>query len=188
MWQQRWQTWQQQRPRLHRDGVSLPGKLVLHKLQQWLNSEHLSIDDLLLDEQGAVFWLTLHHPARTTLQLHCQPAAGGPDDALHLHYQLKGDPAQTGLRGHALAKLASLAGHSQMSTRLLQTLLADRPWISVSSQHLTIYWRDITALQQWLCKLPLAGKVLMQFDIAAISTGDDSLRLRLKRRQPANQG
>lgn len=188
MWQQRWQAWQAQRPRLHRDGVSLPGKLVLRKLQQWLNNERLSIDDLLLDEHGAVLWLTLHHPVRTTLQLHCQPAADGPDNALHLHYQIKGDPDQSGLRGHALAKLASLAGNSQIAANLLQRLLADLPWVDISSQHLTIYWRDIAALQQWLRQLPLAGKVLMQFDIAAIRTADDSLRLRLKRRQPGNQG
>lgn len=188
MWQQRWQAWQENRPRLHRDGVSLPGKLVLRKLQQWLNNERLSIDDLLLDEHGAVFWLTLHHPAHAILQLHCQPATGGPDGALHLHYQIKGDPAQAGLRGHALAKLASLAGNSQIAANLLQRLLADLPWVSISSQHLTVYWRDITALKQWLHTVPLAGKTLNRFDIAAISTGDDSLRLRLKRRQPANQG
>lgn len=188
MWQQRWQAWQDYRPRLHRDGVSLPGKLVLRQLKQWLDGERLSIDDLLLDEHGAVFWLTLHHPISTTLQLHCQPAAGGPDGALHLHYQLKGDATQAGLRGHALAKLASVAGNSQMAANLLQKLAADLPWLTISPQHLTLYWRDITVLQQWLATLPLADKALSQLDIAALRTGDDHLRLQLKRRQPPNQG
>ncbi|MFN4235970.1 MAG: hypothetical protein ACK4FZ_01830 [Vogesella sp.] len=188
MWQQRWQAWQENRPRLHRDGVSLPGKLVLRKLQQWLNNERLSIDDLLLDEHGAVFWLTLHHPAHTILQLHCQPAAGGPDGALHLHYQIKGDPAQAGLRGHALAKLATLASGSGVAANLLQRLTADIAWLQVSPHHITLYWRNIPALQDWLQRTRLATLACDQLDIGAVLTTEDALRLRLTRRQPANQG
>lgn len=188
MWRQRWHTWQQQRPQLHRDGISLPASTVLRQLQQWLNSERLQVDDLLLDEHGAVLWLTLHHPFHTTLQLHCQPAADGPEGALHLHYQLKGDPTQTRLRGHALGKLATLASGSNMTTNLLQKLAAGLPWLTITPQHITLFWRDIRALQGWLAHTPLAALACRHLELAAVDTTADALRLRLKRRRHANRG
>ena len=185
----RWQRWQTLRPRLHRDGISLPAALLLKQLKSWLDSDELTVEDLLLDEHGAVFWLHLHHPAATILQLHCQPEPVTPgDDSLRLRYHLQADDMQPGLRGHLLGKAASLAANSGMATRLLQRLAASLPWLAIDQQHLTLHWRDIPAVQRWLHTTVLGYQPLQSWRIAAVHTCHDCLRLQLKRRQSDNQG
>lgn len=189
MWHQHWQNWQRYRPHLHRDGISLPAALLLKQLKSWLDNDDLIIEDLLLDEHGAVFWLRIQHPAPTILQLHCRPeTAAAGSDSLRLHYHLQADDSQPSLRGHLLGKAASLAANSGMATHLLQKLAAPLPWLAIDQQYLTLHWHDIPAIQRWLNATVLGYQPLTGWRIAAIHTRHDWLRLQLKRRQPGNQG
>ena len=185
----RWQRWQTLRPRLHRDGVSLPAALLLKQFKSWLDSDELTVEDLLLDEHGAVFWLRLHHPTATILQLHCQPEPTPTgSDSLRLRYQLLADDSQPGLGGHVLGKIASLAANSGLATRLLQRLAAPLPWLSVDPQHLTLHWRRIPALQAWLARHSLGSQLAQQLTIHHLSTQHDALRLHVSRRAADRQG
>lgn len=189
MWHKQWQNWQRYRPRLHRDGISLPAALLLKQLKSWLDSDELILEDLLLDEHGAVFWLRVQHPTPTILQLHCQPDVAATDNnSLRLRYRLQADDSQPSLRGHLLGKAASLAANSGLATRLLQRLAAPLPWLAIDQQYLTLHWRDIPAAQHWLNATVLGYQPLAGWRIAAVHTHHDWLRLQLKRSQPGNQG
>ena len=110
-WRQRWQQWQSLRPKLHRDGASLPATLLLASLQQQLDSEQLRVVDLQLQPEECVLELDIQQPLRARLQLFFHfGELDWPRRTLLIHYRLQGTPQDNGLirRAQVDAHLAHL--------------------------------------------------------------------------------
>lgn len=184
-WANRLQRSWQQRPNLHRDGVSLQEAWLLRKLQQALNGDTLHVDGLSLLSRDSTLHLTAHQPLAARLTLHFDFL---PIDwhsrQLRLRYHAQGEaisPSVTRrlLGGLLLGVLEGAFGH-----KALQQLAKPLDWLTLEQDIAAIDLQRLPALQQWL-DYPLLGKPLGEhLSIKAIETSPGQLRIRLGRRQP----
>ncbi len=184
-WASRLQRSWQQRPNLHRDGVSLQEAWLLRKLQQTLNGDSLQIDGLSLLSRDSTLHLTAHHPlaARLTLHFDFLPVDWN-SRRICLRYHVQGEaiaPSTTRrlLGGLLLGVLEGAFGH-----KALQQLAKPLDWLTLEQDIAMIDLTRLPALQPWL-DYPLLGKPLAsRLTIKTIETSPGQLRIRLGRSQP----
>ncbi|WP_199053435.1 hypothetical protein [Aquitalea sp. ASV15] len=183
-WSSRLQRSWQQRPILHRDGVSLQEAWLLRKLQQALNGDSLQIDGLSLLSRDSTLHLTAHHPlaARLTLHFDFLPVDWNSRQ-ICLRYQVQGEaisPSTTRrvLGGLLLGVLEGAFGH-----KALQQLTKPLDWLTLEQDVAMIDLTRLPALQPWL-DYPLLGKpVSERIVIRALETSPGQLRIYLGRPQ-----
>jgi len=184
-WASRLQDSWQQRPILHRDGVSLQEAWLLRKLQQTLNGDSLQIDGLSLLSRDSTLHLTAHHPlaARLTLHFDFLPIDWNSRQ-ICLRYHVQGEaiaPSTTRrlLGGLLLGVLEGAFGH-----KALQQLAKPLDWLTLEQDIAMIDLTRLPALQPWL-DYPVLGKPLAaHLTIKTIETSPGQLRIRLGRSQP----
>ncbi|NWK76349.1 hypothetical protein [Aquitalea sp. LB_tupeE] len=181
-WQSRLIRGWQQRPTLHRDGVSLQEAWLLRKLQQALNGDALQIDSLSLLSRDSTLHLTAHQPlaARLTLHFDFLPIVWHSRQ-IRLHYHVQGEaisPSTTRrlLGGLLLGVMEGAFGH-----KTLQQLAKPLDWLTLEQDIATIHLDALDRVRQYL-DYPLLGKPLAaRLTIKAIETSPGLLRIRLSR-------
>jgi hypothetical protein len=181
-WQSRLIRGWQQRPTLHRDGVSLQEMWLLRKLQQALNGDSLHIDALSLLSRDSTLHLTARQPlaARLTLHFDFLPIAWHSRQ-IHLRYHVQGEaisPSTTRrlLGGLLLGVMEGAFGH-----KALQQLAKPLDWLTLEQDIATIHLDALDSVRQYL-NYPLLGKPLAaRLTIKAIETSPGLLRIRLGR-------
>lgn len=182
LWQQRWQQWQTQRPRLHRDGISLPATLLLRTLRKQLDSDTVQVTHLALQPGESLLELTVQQPLTASLQLYFSfGEINWPARTLTIHYRLQGTPYDSSLIKRTLGTLLLATLDAGLGVKLLQRLAAELDFITIHPRHLTLHLDQLPlaarALEQDILGKPLARRLAL----TAISTSKDYLRLTLGR-------
>jgi len=172
----------QQRPTLHRDGVSLQEAWLLRKLQQSLDGDTVQINGLSLLSRDSTLHLTTHQPVAARLTLHFDfLPINWHERQIQLRYHVQGEaisPSTTRrlLGGLLLGVLEGAFGH-----KALQQLTKPLDWLTLEQDIASIDLNGLSTLQQWL-DYPLLGKPLGErLIIKAIETLPGQLRIRLGR-------
>lgn len=173
-WQPAWQRWQQQRPRLHRDGFSLPATVLLRALQKELDGEQYQVKALLLAPDACLLRLNISQPTASMLDIHFRitPLCAN-SHTLHVPYHLHGRCHDASLLRRSLGKLLWLAIHHGQNSQLLQTLAADLDFIDIYPDHLLVHLDRIPLLQRSL----LHPAITPLFSLKQITTPPGYLRL-----------
>lgn len=183
-WRQRWQHWQSRRPRLHRDGVSLPASLLLDALQKQLNGERLQVENLQLHPEHSCLTLLLQQPVAARLQLFFHfGAINWPARTVLIHYQLQGSRHDGNLVRRTLGTLLLVALDAGLGTRLLQNLTADLDYIDIQPQHIHIHLDRLPPAARWLEQDILGKPLAERIALRAISTPEHHLRLSVGRQR-----
>lgn len=179
-WRQRWQQWQSLRPKLHRDGASLPAALLLASLQQRLDSEQLRVVDLQLQPEESVLELDIQQPLRARLQLFFHfGEVDWPKRTLLIHYRLQGTPQDSGLIRRALGTLLLTALDAGLGSHLLQRLAAELAFLDIQPQHIVVHLDQLPPVPRWQ-EQSFPGKSLARhLQLKSITTPPDHLRLTL---------
>ncbi|WP_287881150.1 hypothetical protein [Aquitalea sp.] len=176
----------QQRPTLHRDGVSLQEAWLLRKLQQALDGDSLQIDGLSLLSRDSTLHLTIHQPlaARLTLHFDFLPI-NWHSRLIQLRYHVQGEAISPSTTRRLLGGLLLGAMEGAFGHKALQQLTRPLDWLTLEQDIASIDLTQLPALQQWL-DYPLLGKPLGEhLIIKAMETCPGRLRIRLGR--TANQ-
>lgn len=181
-WQSRLIRGWQQRPTLHRDGVSLQEAWLLRKLQQALNGDSLHIDGLSLLSRDSALHLTAHQPlaARLTLHFDFLPIAWNSRQ-IRLRYHVQGEAVSPSTTRRLLGGLLLGVMEGAFGHKALQQLAKPLEWLTLEQDIASIDLTRLPALQQWL-DYPLLGKPLGEhLFIKTIETSPGQLRIRLGR-------
>ncbi len=181
-WQSRLIRSWQQRPTLHRDGVSLQEDWLLRKLQQALNGDALQIDSLSLLSRDSTLHLTSQQPlaARLTLHFDFLPIDWNSRQ-IRLRYHVQGEAISSSTTRRLLGGLLLGVMEGAFGHKALQQLTKPLDWLNLEQDVAIIDLTRLPALQQWL-DYPLLGKPLAaRLTIKAIETSPGLLRIRLGR-------
>lgn len=181
-WHSRLRQGWQQRPILHRDGLSLQEDWLLRKLQQALNGDELHIDGLALLSRDSILYLTTRQPLAARLALHFDFL---PPDwrsrQLRLRYHVQGEAISPSTIRRLLGGLLLGVMEGALGRKALQQLAASLDWLTLEQDLASIHLDELDSLNHWL-DYPLLGKPLGErLAITAIETRPGQLRIRLGR-------
>ncbi len=179
-WWQRWQQWQSLRPRLHRDGASLPAALLLAGLQQQLDGPQLRVLDLQLQPEESVLALEIQQPVHARLQLLFHFGdIDWPGRTLLIHYRLQGSAHDSGLIRRTLGTLLLTALDAGLGSHLLQRLAAELTFLDIQPQHIVVHLDQLPPFARWQ-EQSFPGKSLARhLQLKSITTPPGHLRLSL---------
>lgn len=179
-WQQRWRQWQSLRPKLHRDGASLPAALLLAGLQRQLDSEQLQVISLQLQPQESVLELDIQQPLRARLQLSFHfGELDWPRRTLLIHYRLQGTAHDSGLIRRTLGTLLLTALDAGLGSHLLQRLAAELAFLDIQQQHIVVHLDQLPPFARWQTQ-PFPGQSLARhLQLKSVTTPPGHLRLTL---------
>ena len=172
----------QQRPTLHRDGVSLQEAWLLRKLQQGLNGDSLQIDGLSLLSRDSTLHLTVRQPVAARLTLHFDfLPINWHNRLIQLRYHIQGEAISPSTPRRLLGGLLLGVMEGAFGHKALQQLTKPLDWLTLEQDIATIHLDALDSVRQYL-DYPLLGKPLAaRLTIKAIETSPGLLRIRLGR-------